>query len=49
MLWRAALVGTDVSEERIASIFRVKRIGENIPEGGIFHSPGSENLESHLT
>jgi hypothetical protein len=28
MLRRVALVGTDVSEERIASIFRVKGIGE---------------------
>jgi demethoxyubiquinone hydroxylase (CLK1/Coq7/Cat5 family) len=28
MLRRVALVGTDVSEERIASIIRVTRIGE---------------------
>jgi hypothetical protein len=28
MLWRVALVGTDVSEERSASIISVTRIGE---------------------
>jgi hypothetical protein len=50
MLQREALVRTDDSEERIASI-KVTRIGEletNIPEDGILHSHRSENLKSYI-
>jgi hypothetical protein len=56
MLRRVALVGTDVSEERSASIIRETRIGEtsvltratrrNIPED-ILHSHHRENLKSY--
>jgi hypothetical protein len=40
MLRHVALVRTDVSEEFSASIIRVKRIGEYIPEHAILHKPG---------
>jgi hypothetical protein len=52
-----ALVRTDVSKERIASIIRVKRISElgitlaitsNIPEDGIIHSHRRGNLKSPI-
>jgi hypothetical protein len=57
-MWlRVDLVWTDVSEERIASIFRVeKSAGEepawaggcrHIPQDGILHSHRRENLKSY--
>jgi hypothetical protein len=47
MLHCVALVRTDVSEECIASIIRVMRIGErrNIPDDGILHSHRRGNLK----
>jgi hypothetical protein len=54
-----ALVGRDVSKERISSDIRVTGIGEtwvltkgtgrNIPEDGILHSHHRENLKFYIT
>jgi hypothetical protein len=53
-MWRRVdLVWTDVSEERIASIFRVETsvnkisTRRHIPEHGILHSHRRENLKSY--
>jgi hypothetical protein len=56
MLRRVAVVRTDISEERTASIIRVTRSSEtsvvtratqrNIPEDGILRSLRRENLKS---
>jgi hypothetical protein len=57
-MWRRVdIVLTDISEERIASIFRVERIetsvnirstGRHIQEDGILHSHRRENLKSYI-
>jgi hypothetical protein len=52
MLRRVTFVTTDVSEERIASIISMKRMGEpqgtrrHGPEDGILHIQVRENLKS---
>jgi hypothetical protein len=50
-MWRrVGLVRTDVSEERVASIFRVERYSRRyILEHGILHSHRCENLKSRNT
>jgi hypothetical protein len=59
-MWHlVALVGTDVSEERIASIVKVNRVSEigilgetgncrHIPKDGILDSHCRENLRSYI-
>jgi hypothetical protein len=58
MIRRVALVKTDVSEERIAFIISVTRIGgtpvltrttpDNIPQDDIVHSNSRENVRSYI-
>jgi hypothetical protein len=46
------LVKTDVSEERVASIFRVRektRELRSLPEDGLLHSHRRENLKSYIS